>query len=300
MSSASRPWWLGCIPFLAMHVLAIGGLFFFELTWTAVVLVLATYYVRMFGITAGFHRYFSHRGFKTSRTFQFILAWLGSMSTQRGVLWWSGHHIHHHKHSDTELDVHSPRRGFIWSHVLWMLVPDFEETPERQLRAFAKYPEILWLQRNWMVAPVTMAVALFLVGGWSWLFWGFFFSTFLLWHGTFTINSLCHVWGSRRFETSDTSRNNLILSLITMGEGWHNNHHHYPSTANQGFFPGELDASYAILRGLERLGVVWDLRVPPAWVLEGRSRKGAPIGSALVAGSDTPSADATEVVPAAQ
>lgn len=265
-----------------MNMLAVAGLFVFEWSWTALALVLVTYYVRMFGITAGFHRYFAHRAFKTSRAFQFVLACLGTTSAQRGVLWWSGHHVDHHRFSDTDQDIHSPRRGFWWSHMLWMLVPDYEETPERQVRAFEGYPELLWLERYYLAPPTIMAVSLFVVGGWSWLFWGFFFSTFLLWHGTFTINSLCHLWGRQRYQTGDTSRNNLFLSVLTMGEGWHNNHHHYPSTANQGFFWWEIDPSYVILRALALVGVVWDLRTPPEWVLEGRSRKHAPLGSALV------------------
>lgn len=273
---------MGCIPFIVMHAIAIGGLFYFELTWSAVLLVAVTYYVRMFGITAGFHRYFSHRGYKTGRVFQFVLAWIGSSSAQRSPLWWSGHHVDHHKYSDTERDIHSPKHGFWWSHMVWMMSGVFDDTPVKHLRTYEKYPEMMWIHRNWLVPPVVMAVALVVFGGWSSLFWGFFFSTFLLWHGTFTINSLCHVWGYRRFETKDTSRNNFFLSLITMGEGWHNNHHHYPSTANNGFYWWQIDPSYVILKGLEKLGVVWDLRTPPKWVLEGRARRDDPGFGALV------------------
>lgn len=277
-----RRWWQDSIPFIIMHLIAVGGLFVFEWTWTAAALVLVTYYVRMFGITAGFHRYFAHRAFKTGRVFQFILAWLGSASAQRGVLWWSGHHVDHHRYSDTEKDIHSPKKGFLWSHVMWMLVPTYDETPPKQLHAFREYPEILWLERYWLVAPTSMAVGMLLVGGWTWLYWGFFFSTFLLWHGTFTINSLAHVWGRQRYRTSDTSRNNAWLGVVTLGEGWHNNHHHYPSAANNGFFWWEIDVTFYVLKVLERLGVVWDLRTPPRWVLEGRSRKDDPELSALV------------------
>lgn len=296
---APPPWWVDSIPFLIMHAIAIGGLFTVEWTWGALALVLVTYYARMFGITAGFHRYFSHRAFKTGRVFQFILAYLGSMTAQRSVLWWSGHHVDHHKYSDTEKDIHSPKKGFWWSHMMWMLVRDYDETPEKQIRAFEKYPEIMWLHRYWLVAPISLAVGLYLAGGWFALFWGFFFSTFLTWHGTFVINSLAHVWGKRRYATSDTSRNNLWLSLVTMGEGWHNNHHHYASTANQGFFWWEIDLSYAILKVLERFGVVWDLRTPPQWVLEGRTKKDAPVGSALVGYRPEADPEAPDAAPAA-
>lgn len=284
MTSETRDqghWW-DSIPFIVMHLIALGGLFFFELTWGAVALVLVTYYIRMLAITGGFHRYFSHRAFKTSRTFQFIMAFVGSASAQRGVLWWSGHHVDHHKYSDTDKDIHSPRKGFWWSHVLWMLGPKYEATPEKQLRAFAQFPELIWLNRYWVVAPTTMAVSLFLAGGASALFWGFFFSTFLLWHGTFTINSLAHVWGSRRYKTKDTSRNNAWLGFVTLGEGWHNNHHFYASTANNGFFWWEIDITYYVLRLLEKMGIVWDLRTPPQWVLEGRAGRHDPGFGALV------------------
>ena len=157
----------------------------------------------------------------------------------------------------------------------------FKQHLAKQLQAYRAYPEIIWLNRMWLLPPVLMAVSLLVVGGWSWVFWGFFFSNVLLWHGTFTINSLAHVWGSRRFETTDTSRNNFFLSLVTLGEGWHNNHHHYCSTANNGFYWWEIDITYAILRGLAALGIVWDLRVPPKWVLEGRKNRFAEVGSAL-------------------
>jgi hypothetical protein len=156
--------------------------------------------------------------------------------------------------------------------MLWILVPKYEQTPESQLREFQKFPELKFLNTHWYLGPTFLGVAMFLIGGTPWLFWGFFLSTVLLWHGTFTVNSLAHVWGKRRYETTDTSRNNLFISLITMGEGWHNNHHFYQSTANNGFFWWEIDLSYYILKALSWGGVVWDLRTPPSWVLEGKTR----------------------------
>ena len=261
------------LPFFMMQVAAVAGLFVFPISPEALVLVGVTYLVRMFGITAGFHRYFSHRGFKTGRFFQFALAYLGSCTAQRGVLWWSGHHIEHHRHSDTDRDIHSPKKSWLWAHLGWLLDPSYAATPARQLRAFSMFPELIWLDRNWLVPPVSMAFILFCLGGWTWLYWGFFVSTFLTWHCTFSINSLAHIWGRRRYSTKDTSRNNFWLALLTLGEGWHNNHHHYPSTANNGFFWWEVDMTYVILRLLEKVGVVWGLRTPPAWVLEGKARK---------------------------
>jgi stearoyl-CoA desaturase (Delta-9 desaturase) len=262
---------LSSAPFFVLHLFALG-IFLVPFSWDCVVIFVAMYYLRMFGITAGYHRYFAHRGFKTGRVFQFVLAWLGLMSSQKGVLWWSGHHRHHHKYSDLPEDIHSPKRGFWWSHMFWILVPRYEGTPDSQLREFQKFPELVFINKHWWTGPTFLGFAMFAIGGTPWLFWGFFLSTVVLWHGTFTINSLAHVWGRRRYETTDTSRNNMILSLITMGEGWHNNHHFYQSTANNGFFWWEIDMSYYILKALSWVGVVWDLRTPPAWVLEGKKR----------------------------
>jgi stearoyl-CoA desaturase (Delta-9 desaturase) len=257
------------IPFLFVHVAALG-VFFVGFRWYYPVVALGLYYLRMFGITAGYHRYFSHRAYKTSRPFQFLLALLGTLSTQKGVLWWAAHHRDHHKFSDQPEDIHSPvQRGFLWSHVGWILCRKNEETKFDRIRDFAKYPELQWLNKWHLVPPVALATGLFFIGGLPLLIWGYFLSTTLLWHGTFTINSLSHVFGSRRYKTTDDSRNNLLLALLTMGEGWHNNHHHYQSTANQGFFWWEIDASYYGLKLLSWLGLVWELRKPPRHVLEG-------------------------------
>ncbi len=264
---------IGAIPYILMHVGAFVGLFYFTLTWEAVAVVIASYYVRMFGITAGYHRYFAHRGFKTSRVFQFILAFLGAAAAQKGPLWWSGLHRHHHRFSDQPEDIHSPRRGLFWSHQGWMLCDKYLETPPSQIREYQRYPELVLMDRFWLVPPLMWAGILALMGGAAWAFWGMVVSTFLLWHGTFTINSLSHIWGTRRYETTDTSRNNLLLALITLGEGWHNNHHFYQSSARQGFFWWEIDGSYYMLKILSWFGVVWDLRGVPQWVLEGKRRK---------------------------
>ena len=273
--------WISSIPYILMHVGVVVGVFFIPPTWDTVLLAVGLYYLRMFGITAGYHRYFAHRGFKTGRIFQFVLAFLGSMSVQKGVLWWSGLHRHHHKFSDMPEDIHSPKRGFWWSHHGWFLCKKYDETPPAQLEEFAAYPEIIWLNRYWLVAPLAMTLVLFLFGGGPWLFYGGLVSTVVLYHGTFTINSLAHEWGSRRYETTDTSRNNFWLALLTMGEGWHNNHHHYQSTARNGFFWWEVDLSYYILKVLSWFGIVWNLRQPPKWLLEGKERRhqarGAPV-----------------------
>jgi stearoyl-CoA desaturase (delta-9 desaturase) len=268
-----RPGSGSSLPFLLVH-LACALAFFVDLTWSAVAICAATFWLRMFAVTAGYHRYFSHRSFKTSRAFQFVLAVLGTTAVQKGVLWWAATHRQHHRFSDQEGDVHSPlRRGFWWSHVGWILSRDHEETDLTRVRDLAQYPELRWLNDHYLVPPVLLAVGLYFAGGMPWLVWGFFVSTILLWHSSFTINSLAHVYGSRRYDTSDTSRNNFWLALLTMGEGWHNNHHHYMGSARQGFFWWEIDASYYVLRALSWLGITWGLVQPPVRVLENDGRK---------------------------
>lgn len=258
---------LTSIPFWAVH-LACLLVFFTEFSWTAVAICFALFFVRMFGITGGYHRYFSHRSFKTGRTFQFVLAVLGTASAQKGVLWWAANHRIHHKFSDQEGDIHSPSRDGFWhSHVGWILSADNEETHYDKIPDLTKYPELRWLNEHFLVPPVALAVALYALGGMSWLVWGFFVSTTLLWHSTFTINSLSHVFGTRRYDTTDTSRNNIWLAFITLGEGWHNNHHCFMNSARQGFFWWEIDVTFYILKALSWVGVTWDLISPPERLL---------------------------------
>ena len=253
-----------------MHIAAVAGVVVLGWSWRGLALAVALYYVRMFFITAGYHRYFSHRTFKTSRAVQLVFA-LGAMSSsQKGVMWWAGHHRRHHKFSDQPGDVHSTLRdGFVWSHVGWILAPKYEATESARVKDLAKFPELVWLDRWWWIPPTALGVALFVVGGWFALVWGFVVSTVLLWHGTFTINSLTHVFGSRRYPTTDNSRNNALLAAITLGEGWHNNHHYYQRSTRQGFFWWEIDPSYIVLRAMALTGLVWDLHEPPEAVLSG-------------------------------
>lgn len=260
-----RPLVLKSIPFVLVHLAPLG------LLWTGMrardaVLCAALYFGRMFFITAGFHRYFAHRAYKMGRVMQFVMAWGASTSCQKGVLWWAAHHRSHHRYSDTERDIHSPKRGFWWSHVGWILCPKYQATDWATIKDFARYPELVWLNRYHLLPGVTLGAACYLLGGWSAL-WTFFLSTTLLYHGTFSINSLMHLWGRRRYVTTDTSRNSLLLALVTMGEGWHNNHHYYQSSANQGFFWWEIDLSYYLLKVMSWLGLVHDLRTPSARVL---------------------------------
>jgi len=261
--------WIPTTIYWGLHVVALG-VFWTQPSWALVGLLLVTFWVRMFAITAGYHRYFSHRTFRTSRAFQLVLAVLGTTAVQKGPLWWAGIHRLHHRYSDQPGDPHSPRQnGFWYAHTRWIDDDRWVPTPFAQIRDLARYPELRWLNRHHYAAPLALAAVLLLAGGWSAFLWGFALSTVLLWHSTYTINSLAHRWGTRRYETGDDSRNNWVLALLTFGEGWHNNHHRYMASARQGFFWWEVDVSYYLLRGLAALGLVWDLREPPSELLEG-------------------------------
>jgi stearoyl-CoA desaturase (delta-9 desaturase) len=254
------------IPYWSIHVAAVVGVAITGVSWRGLGLALAFYVPRIWFVTAAYHRYFSHRGFKTSRWFQLVLGVGATLALQKGPLWWAAHHRWHHKHSDTPDDLHSVRqRGFWWAHHGWILAGHLDDTDLSRIKDFAKYPELRWLNRWWMVPPIALA-ALTCLAGFDAFVWGFCVSQVACWHGTFTINSLSHLWGNRRYATDDDSRNNPVLALITLGEGWHNNHHHYQRSARQGFFWWEIDGTYYVLRALAAVGVIWDLRGVPAHV----------------------------------
>lgn len=254
--------WLRVLPFLALH-LACLAVIWVGVSLPAVGVAAALFALRMFAITGFYHRYFSHRAFATSRAMQFVFAVLGASAVQRGPLWWASHHRHHHAHADQPQDSHSARRhGFAWSHAGWFLSPANFPARLGRVRDLAKYPELRFLDRFDATVPSLLAVALFLMG-FEYFVWGFCVSTVLLYHATFTINSLAHRYGSRRYATADDSRNNFWLALLTFGEGWHNNHHRFPAAARQGFRWWEIDLSYYGLRLLAALGVIWDLRTVP-------------------------------------
>ncbi len=258
--------------FWAVHLAALAGVFFVGFSLRGLALAIGVYFVRMFVVTAAYHRYFSHRSFKTSRWFQLVLALGAQSAAQKGVLWWASHHRWHHKFSDLEPDVHSARlRGFWYSHIGWILSPHWNATDESRVSDLTRYPELRFLNRGsiCLLPAVALAVLCAALGGTYGLVWGFFVSTVLLWHGSFSINSLSHIFGRKRYATTDESRNNWALAIITTGEGWHNNHHHYQSSANQGFRWWEIDVTYYLLRLMALCGLIWDLRRPPAEVVAG-------------------------------
>lgn len=271
--------WLRALPFLGLHVACLG-VFWVGVSTTALTTALLLYVARMFAITGFYHRYFSHRAFRTSRPVQFAFALLGASSVQRGPLWWAAHHRHHHAHADTDADPHTPRKGFWRSHAGWFLTRGGFRTDTSRIRDLLTFPELRWLDRYDTVVPVLLAVLLFVIGtalehwapslhtnGPQLLVWGFFVSTVVLFHATVTINSLAHRWGRRRFDTRDDSRNNWWLALLTFGEGWHNNHHHYPASARQGFRWWEIDLTWYGLRLMQAVGLVHSLKPVPAAVL---------------------------------
>ena len=266
------------IPFVLVHLVCFAA-FWTGVTRTAVIMAAVLYFVRMWALTAGYHRYFSHRSYKTSRVFQFLIALLGQTAAQRGVLWWAAKHRHHHLHSDTPEDIHSPRHmGFFHAHLGWIFRPRRFQADYSTIPDLTKYPELVWLDRQSYIPAAVLGVFTFLIGGWPGLVVGFFVSTVVLYHCTFFINSLAHVVGKQRYVTGDDSRNNWWLALITLGEGWHNNHHYYQSATAQGWRWYEVDISYYVLKAFSWVGLVWDLRAPPEKVVRGEQ----PLGRKVV------------------
>jgi stearoyl-CoA desaturase (delta-9 desaturase) len=260
--------------FLLIH-LGCFGVFWTGLGSHALLLGLALYLVRIFAIGAGYHRYFAHRAFRTSRAFQFGLAFLSQTSAQRGVLWWAAKHRQHHKHSDTYSDVHSPVLcGFLHAHVGWVFASRNDATDHGSVADLTQYKELLWLDRHSYLPVASLALFTWLVAGWPGLVIGFCWSTVAVWHVTFSVNSLCHIVGRRRYITGDQSRNNWLLALLTMGEGWHNNHHACQTSARQGFRWWEFDPTFYMLRALSCFGLVWDLHVPPKALVRGEQKLG--------------------------
>lgn len=262
-SARARIQWRSSIPFLAAHLVPTLGLVT-GVDRADLWLLSVLYVARIFFVTAGYHRLLSHRSFRAGRVVQFVLAFGGTTSAQKGPLWWAAQHRAHHSFADTDRDVHSPRDGFWWSHVGWFLSDRHKSTDLRLVEDLARFPELRFLERHDWIGPWAIALFSLWVGGWSGLVVGFFGSTVLLWHATFLVNSAAHVIGRRRFHTPDRSRNSAIVAALTMGEGWHNNHHRYPAAARQGLAWWELDPTYGLLRLLAAVGLIDSLRQPPA------------------------------------
>jgi stearoyl-CoA desaturase (delta-9 desaturase) len=263
------------LPFVLAHLACFAAIWT-GVTWQSLVICAVLYWARIFAIGAGYHRYFSHRAYSTSRVFQFVLAVLSQSTAQKSVLWWASKHRHHHLHSDTLEDVHSPRhKGFVYSHLGWIFARRHDATDLVKVADFARYPELMWLHKYELVPALALALICLAIGGWPGLVVGFFWSTVLVYHATFCINSLAHVRGRKRYVTGDDSRNNWALAIFTMGEGWHNNHHACQSSVRQGFRWWEYDPTFYLIKVLSWLGLVWDLKTPPHAVLRNEQRLGA-------------------------
>jgi len=263
------------LPLVGVH-LALLAIPFVHFSWMSVLLIFVVTRISGLGVTAGLHRYFSHHSFKTSRWFQFLLGVAGCTAMQKGPLWWVAHHRLHHKHSDKEHDPHSPvRDGFLHGHIGWVFSQDLMDPDPKLTRDLARYPELVWLDRLWMVPGVLLAAACYLVDGWSGVVWGFCASTVLLFQMTFAVNSVGHLWGTQRFDTGDGSRNNWFLGVFGLGDGWHNNHHRAPASARHGFTWYEFDMTYTVIKLWRRMGLVWGVKVPPPEVLRGEQKRKA-------------------------
>lgn len=252
----------GTALFVAIHIGALLAIIVSP-DWIGISMMLGLFFIRLFAITAGFHRYFAHHAFKTNRFVQFCLAFVGGTAAQKGVLWWVAHHRHHHRHSDTEQDIHSAKReGFYWSHVGWMLSREYHAAYNpKMVRDLLKFPELVWLDVNHILPPVLLAILCFAVHGWIGLVWGFLLGTVLLYHATFAVNSFCHMFGTRPHETNESSRNTWWLSVFTLGENWHNNHHYAPRSARHGLYWWQMDLTYYGLKLMSWMGIVRDLNL---------------------------------------
>ena len=258
--------------FILFHVIFLGATWFVAPTRTTVIAGVVLYFIRMFGVTGGYHRYFAHRTYKTSRVFAFMMAFLAQSSAQRGIIWWASNHRHHHRFSDQPDDLHSPvQRGFLHSHVGWLFEPS-SYVKRQNVADLERIPELCWLDKRPMFPAIVLGVLCWFLWGWAGLVYSFGISTIVLFHATFTINSLSHVWGHRSYDTSDDSRNNFLLALITLGEGWHNNHHRYMRSARQGFVWWQIDITYAILLIFEKCSLVWDIRHVPEAIKKERKK----------------------------
>ncbi len=270
--------WLRVTPFVGLHLACLAPIWM-GVNAVELAVAAASYAVRIFAITVFYHRCFSHRAFRTHRAVQFLFAFLGAAATQRGPLWWAAQHRLHHAHADTDEDPHSSKRGFWWSHMLWFLGRANYSTPLYRVRDLARFPELVWLNRFDLAAPVVFAAGMFVLGeaiafrfpetdGWRMLVWGYVIPTVVLMHVTFMVNSLSHRIGRRRFDTADNSRNNTWLAVLTFGEGWHNNHHRHAASARLGFYWWQLDLGWLGIEALRKLKLAWGLKMPPDAVLE--------------------------------
>ena len=244
-----------------------AAVLFVPFEWSLVGLWAASHFIRAIGLTLAFHRYYAHRAFQMNRVARFVWTFIGTAAMQKGPLWWAGHHVNHHRFADREGDPHSPLvSGLYYAHVGWFLNDARHERLEASnpvVRDFSRAPEIVFLDRFFFLPPLMLAVTMYLVGGFPWLVWGFCLPTVTLAHATFAINTVNHMFGSRRFDTIDESRNNVVTAIFAAGEGWHNNHHRYQRAARNGFYWWEVDPTWYMIRLMVAVGLAWDAHPVP-------------------------------------
>ncbi len=246
------------------HVGAVAALFRFS--WAAFgVCVLMWWVAGSLGIGIGYHRLLAHRGFKTPKPVEYFLTFCGVLALQGGSIPWVANHRLHHAHVEREGDPHSPREGFFWAHLGWIL---FGRSDHNDVAATARHAQDLARDRfhvllsQWNYVPqFFLAALLYWAGGWPFILWGIFMRVVFSWHATCFVNSAAHVWGRRRFETADDSRNNWWVALMSFGEGWHNNHHAFPSAARHGLTWYEIDPNWCVIWTLRKLGLATDVRL---------------------------------------
>ena len=243
--------------------------------WGYVALWAVSHFARAVGLTLAFHRYYAHRAFQMNRAARFIWTFAGVAAMQKGPLWWAGHHVYHHKFADRDGDPHSPKvSGFYYAHIGWFLNDQKYKKIDPSnpvVRDFSKYPDVRLLDEYYFLPPLLLGLAMYAIGGFPWVVWGFCLPTMTLAHATFAINTVNHLYGSRRFETRDESRNNAITALFAAGEGWHNNHHRYQRAARNGFYWWEIDITYYVILAMQAVGLAWDVqRVPDRIYREAR------------------------------
>ncbi|MBX7174052.1 MAG: fatty acid desaturase [Pyrinomonadaceae bacterium] len=265
--------WQNLLIFITIHALALTAIFSF--TWTNfIVAFILLWFSVGWGIGIGYHRLLTHRSFESPKWFEYLLAILGSLTLQKGAISWVTTHRIHHAFTEKEEDPHSPDKGFFWSHTGWML---FGISQNYSIEVCQKYSRDLLqdkfyfhFERINLVPAIIVAILLYCLGGWGMLAWGVGVRTVISWHITWGINSFAHKFGSQRFKTGENSRNNAVLGILAFGEGWHNNHHAFPTSARHGLVWYELDLSYLQIKLFEKLGIVKNVKVPTQKSIEKR------------------------------
>jgi sn-1 stearoyl-lipid 9-desaturase len=279
-AKSSKIQWTTVTAVTIFHVLAIVALFTFS--WSNLIAALITWWIAgSWGIGIGYHRLLTHRGFKAPKFVEYFFTFCGTLGLQSGAINWVATHRMHHAFTETDKDPHSPTNGTYWSHMGWIFRGTAQNQPESAQLRYA--PDLMkdkvhiFMSKYYWVTPIVAGVILFAIGGISMVLWGSILRQVIGWHSTWLVNSATHLWGTRRFETRDDSRNNALVAALTFGEGWHNNHHANPRSAKHGLTWFEFDVNWVQIKFLEKLGLVKDVH---AFELEDHEIEAAPLQKA--------------------